>query len=103
MLSGEYNLAQARKDYVATNQVSAQQSQKTQYTTNPALTNRMAKLQGVQTQQSTNANTKADVSEEELTDEKLAEKMKPKEENDFKMILYRWLRGFHKRHLKDLE
>ena len=60
----------------------------------------MAKLQGAQ---STYASTNADVSEAEMTDDKLAEIMRPKNEADFAVILKKWLRGFHKRHLKDLE
>ena len=29
--------------------------------------------------------------------------MRPKVDKDFKMLMFKWLRGFHKRHLKDLE
>ena len=43
------------------------------------------------------------MSEEELTDEKMAEILRPKNEADFELILRKWLRGFHLRHLKDLE
>ena len=38
-----------------------------------------------------------------MTEEQKLEMLRPKDEKGFQLVLYEWLRGFHERHLADLE
>ena len=86
----------------------AQASQKTdknEYTANTMLSSRFEALMKSQNEQSTEPVKKKEPVKKitEMTPEEQLNEFKPKTDEDFQIILYKWLRRFHRRHLAGLE